>query len=305
MLIEDIQVALCSVHSSIYQFHARVKSQNYSLEGRESTQDALESQLTCLKIRLNQITNGPICADSLRLQYHGYEDFSVPGWQTLIESRVQTLFFDTSILQHFLNIQHFIDPSRLSQVKNELVIDLTQLSKETQGIIGKRRCNTAKWVASTPGRRALCAAVDVLSEFQNLDMNPCVDRHRLDPIAYIATATAALVVWIHSNFGVYACWSCSIAQGFTPTKENVVNLSGVSVGRLSREEWADKLPHSRTTIDGLEMCLCKLDKIIDKYKVFVPESWELANSIAPGIFVPVVSLSSKQQDVEQVPHEDL
>jgi hypothetical protein len=290
ILIEDVQLALCYVHTQILQLHSRF--QNHPCHVDDSAFPdivIIRPQLECLKERLDEITFGPLCADGLRLQYRGFEEDS-PGWQTIVETRVQTLWFDTTMLYQILSLQMYINTSRITHVVNEFALDVENLAPEQQRVIGTRRCDTSTWVLTPLGRRALCCAADILSTLQGLAVRPLIDQARLDPISYMAAASAALIVWTHISLGIYACTSCAPDMAFEVDLEHEVDLSPGQCPRscpnaqLPTEDWITKMISTRVVLDGIEMCPCNIVKLMDKYRVLIPGDWGLTEGIAPGVF---------------------
>lgn len=294
ILIEDVQLSLSLIHSRLCQLYMqdRAEDRHFSIPAFEFSK--IEAELNCVGIQLER--QSACRAPCLGTAYYGFEDHSQPGWEPIVDARVQTLHFDALIMHRLVSIHLYTDPVRLNLVAKEMSLDLTKFNLDQQKVIGKRRCNTAAWVPGIVSRRALCIAVDIFLEMKSLDTKPLIDAERLDPICYIAVCNAALIVWIHINFGIYACTTCAPGLGFLVTEDNEVNL-GPGDSKIAKEDWVTKSLIARVRIDGVEMCACNGVKILDKFRNLIPQHWELDDLLAPNVFKSgalVSMITSKQ-----------
>jgi len=306
VLVEDVQISLCYTHRQVITLQTRVQSGSYHIDSSAFPDImAIRSQLECLKERLDEITFGSVCAEGLRLHYRGFEEDS-PGWQSVVEARVQTLWFDTTMLYHTLSLHLYVNIPRVSQVVNDFALDMENLAPDQQQIVGTRRCNTSTWVLTSLGRGALCCAADTLSSLQGLVVRPLIDKSRLDPISYIAAATAALIVWTHIHMGLYACINCAPEMSFEVDLGHEVDLSPSPCPRaclntsIPKEDWIGKMILTRVFLDNVELCHCNIAKLLDKFRVFIPKNWDLADAIAPGVFsadlLAIAAVKMKDRD---------
>ncbi len=143
-------------------------------------------------------------------------------------------------------------------------------------------------------RRAVCEAVDILTAHENLarEISNGVGKQTLDPVAYIALSVGALVIWGYCTFGMHACGVCcpSFGSGIDVGLP-VVELMGSHEqeggrgdGNEGKKAWIELGGDYGVQIGGMQLCQCTVKFLIARFKKCLPDGWDVANSIASGVF---------------------
>jgi hypothetical protein len=298
ILIEDLQHYICAIQPSIWKLSGHGE---YSSDCEISIvlqKDTLRRRLEFLKEIFDRIANQ--ASDNLGFgddkclpyrYYFGYEDQSQPGWKTTITERVKDLLFDTLILYNLFSLYLYAEISTFSKLAKDQSLDpLREASQRHCELREQRQIHINKWVETPTARQALCHAVAILNAHQNLDPNllgtQAITRCILDPMAFAALAVGALVVWAFSTFNKLGCESCFL--GSRINNFHVVELANgtASSPQLDKEKetWIEMGAALPVQLHGIELCKCNADLLMNLFRIYLPSDWELANSIAPGLF---------------------
>ena len=223
--------------------------------------------------------------------YYGMEDQSQPGWQLIVFDRPKSLIFDTLMLYNLLSLHLHADIRTLTQnAKDKLEADPTFVPREKYlKAREQREESTRAWVDSTTVRRALCHATNILVSYSGLSR---LDENQADPIAYVALSVAALVVWTYCTNCREGCPACSsdahiLAYCNAPVVE-LTRWSGLKTTQSfekDREAWIE-MDCCRGAITGIVLCRCNIDLLVAKFRGCIRDEWNVADTIAPGIFKP-------------------
>ena len=294
MLAEDIQLGICSLQSRLW--HRSMKSHMPDF----STVIELNHIKKCLetwKQFLNRIESSE--ADALNFTrgqhwamrfYYGMEDHSKSGWQNIVYYRQKSLVYDGIVLYHLSNLHLYSNIRILSQLSKDL---MPHKQLEDGGDVYKqahqRRNTYAKeWAKSSSSRRALCYAAAILGFYNDLS-TPLIDG--IDPIIYVTISVAALVVWAYTSFAVHNCEACIFEMQLLASSGELLTVelarwSHINAGSALEKEKEDWIEAGRSTIflNGTVLCRCTLSSIVSMYQSRLPKDWDVANTIAPGIF---------------------
>ncbi|PVH72179.1 hypothetical protein DL98DRAFT_433738 [Cadophora sp. DSE1049] len=148
----------------------------------------------------------------------------------------------------------------------------------------KRMRDAAGWSESASARKCLFSAVSVMIH-QCLENAGTVHKRAIDPIAQVALATSALIIWVYCTFGGTKCQLCAPIMNDSPSPAvELTNWCGPLVGDMDKYGGVIVSKECPIDLEGIRLCRCNISILVAKYKVHIQEGWELAHTIAPGIF---------------------
>lgn len=275
LLAEDIQLAFCAATSHIWQFRERSrnsKTLNYSTQ--ESLQEHLEAWRRSLETLTIQVSPNVDQANTkthglVPLNYYmGTEGTSVEKWQCIAMERFNSIKFDTFMLYRVLSLYLLSDIRTLQLLAREFMspgevpLDINYLQE------------TSQWILRTSSMRALWHAVEVMKALRTASK---YSEGTLDPICHIAWAMARLIIWACAIYSSQPCdqcalhlesYSCGVFELMTATDADC-------------EGWIGS--RSRVSIDGIVLCRCNVDRLMDWIctSVTLKREWQVADTIAP------------------------
>jgi hypothetical protein len=224
--------------------------------------------------------------------YYGFEDQSQPGWQGEVVARVKSLFFDSLMLYHLFSLHLLAEIGTLTQLAKDQ--NTTTTYERHRRAREHRICATERWTGTPTARQALCHAVEILIEHQTIiheaRKTTGLEKDTLDPIGHNALSCAALAVWAYCTFGIHKCDICTAVSTSTPLAGvgPVVELSAFCGSNSQQEEvkdtWLEMRGGCRVQLQGIPLCQCNVKFLMNLFRVCIPEGWEVADSIAPGVF---------------------
>jgi hypothetical protein len=232
--------------------------------------------------------------------YYGFEDHSEPGWQSIVLARAKALLFDTLMQYHLFSLHLYADIRSLTQVAKDSIYtpeQLAELNEARKEAGRRRRCLTAGSCGGANMRRAVCEAVDVLAAHENLARRNSdgVVKETIDPVAYITLSVGALVIWGYCTFGMHACGVCcpSFGSGVVvglPIVELMDSPAqrGHGNGNEGKKAWIEMGGDYGVHVGGMQLCQCTVKFLTARFKKCLPDGWDVADSIAPGVFKKVV-----------------
>jgi len=209
--------------------------------------------------------------------YYGYEEPTEPGWENAALARAKDLLFDAKILYHLLHFQLNSDVRMFTQIAKDRSETLPFQVPEIRQQEREQRVRSATtWATTSLARRSLCHAAEVLVLHQQ---NKELDTRTLDPIAHVALATAALVVWAYCTFAGEGAPDPSVTLFAELTK-----WCGGCVKYKGREAWINMGAGIPIQVGGVKLCECNTLLLVRQFRAFIPKGWDLVDLIAPGIF---------------------
>lgn len=283
MLVEDILLYMCSNQSKVAGFWIKIRScsfnfgmKSYKAECPRPRLDALKHRLNLISCRLSISNTVDLGAnDPLPLKhYYGYEEPTEPGWQDAAVYRVKSLVIDAVMLYHLLHIQLNADIRMFTQIAKDRSETVPFPLPEKRQREREQRVDSAKtWAGTSLARRTLCHSTEILVLHQN---NTEWEIQTLDPIAYVALATAALVVWAY----------CIFSETLDPTVTVFAELTKwCGANEKERGAFIGMGAGMPVQIDGVRLYACNAVLLAEKFRSLLPEGWEVAESIGPGILV--------------------
>ncbi len=293
MLIEDIQLYICAIQPSIWKISDHGEHSSDCEISIVLQKDALRRRLEFLKERLDRIANQK--SDSTEFgqesclpyrHYFGYEDHSRLGWQETVMARVNDLLFDTLMIYNLFSLHLYAEIGILSKLAGDPPLE--SLQRHLQAL-EQRQTHIRQWVRTPTARQALCHAVSILQAHQNSNPNfretPPIDKYTVDPMAYAALSTGALVLWAYATFSNLGCDACFL--GSRLNAYHIVELTNWTAPSpqlvKEKETWIEMGAAFPVQFHGIELCKCNVELLTNLFKMYLPPDWELANVIAPGI----------------------
>ena len=289
LLVEDIQLGLCAIYGRVLDLSDRLR---HSLDINNAIQrDILRRHLEFWKdhlLKKSHFQSTPIGLPrdvhmSIRF-YYGLEPHSTDSdWQSIVFSRAKDLYFDARMLYHLLCLNLYADIRSIRQTARDLIPDsmATAYGEPYRQARQKRQANLREFTRTHNMRRALCHSSSILAAFNNL---PAPEKRLVDPISYVALSTAALIVWAGCVYGDHKCDLCSKsgASGGLPIV-NISNFGDMMKEETERDTWIEK-GGGLIALDGIPFCLCMRDILVKRFRDELPDGWDGAHTIAPGIF---------------------
>jgi hypothetical protein len=302
MLIEDVQVCMCALQSSIWRFFQPATTPKDCEFDVILQKDTLRRRLDALRSRLDQMAtqNKGDCEFGeepympLR-QYYGYEDHSLSNWKEIVSARVKSLHFDAMMLSYLLGLHLHADIGMLNILaKCQTLSMLQELSERHCRAREQRQISARCWANTSTARQALCGAVDILVHHQTITREQVsgLDKNTMEPIAHIAVSVAALVVWAYCTYGTFSCESCTpeLSPGTLFDGVHSIELTAWSSNHRDHQQqsikdlWIEIGGGTRVQLQGMQICTCNIPFLIAPFQACLPQGWDLANQIAPDIF---------------------
>jgi hypothetical protein len=296
MLIEDIQLGICAMHSKVWHLRERIREGPDQEISNAIERDALKRRLDAWKhlifrIPIQQTDHMDFSQEQhLAMRYYyGIEDHSDPGWQLLVFDRPKTLILDTLMLYHLLSMHLFTDIRTLTQIAKD------KHPPNPEGVSGemyfkakeRREESTRTWTKSAAVRRALTHATDILVSYNNVSG---LENSQIDPIAFVALSVGALIVWAYCMHNGNVCPDCISEGQILPFLDApVVELTKWSGPKTSqvferdKETWIE-MGGCPGALTGLLLCRCNTNLLMAKFCDCIRKGWNVAETIAPGIF---------------------
>ncbi|CZR56525.1 uncharacterized protein PAC_06414 [Phialocephala subalpina] len=299
MLIEDIHLCLCAMQSDIWRHYHNPAPRASCEFDNVLRRDTLRRQLDGLNSRLDQILAQNLSLSDLGFgqevylpyrYYYGYEDHTQPGRQETVTTRVKSILFDTVMLYFLLSLHLAVDIRKIAQITKDRRPDTIEELSEVHRVARVQRHTSMKdWAATPAARFALCQSVDVLVAYQNFKRGSGTSANvrTLDPICHAALSVGALVVWTFCKYYDYGCDVCTLEP--MPVAEMTAWTMSGSQFSKEKESWiemGERGTSFRPQLQGIQICQCNTEFLMNLFQVCLPNGWALADSIAPGIFKP-------------------
>jgi len=295
MLAEDIQLGICALQPRIW--HLLVRRTDTPDLSSAIEMDALRRNLESWKRLLIRIPTAQPDASSFSREqhlamryYYGTEDQSKDGWQSVVSYRQRSLVYDATMLYHVFSLHLYANIRILSQLAEDARPDNSKAPYEDVNSQAKTRRETyaREWAKAPNSRRALCHAAAALASYNSLS---ALVNKTIDPISHVALSAGALVVWAFCSFSSHVCEACvprsQIHSIYAQLPEveltRWAEIKAEPVLERERETWIE-VGGGLATLIGLKLCRCSLDILVSQYYSCLPEGWNVADTIAPGIW---------------------
>jgi hypothetical protein len=252
VFVEDIQMCMCVIQPTIRRLH---KEPVDSIAG--AILNGLKMQLDGMKYKLDQMASQQPSLVSFGEEqylpyryYYGYEDQNKDGWQRPAVVRVKTLIFDALSLYHVLGMHLYSDVFKIRQLAKDLESHDMALSETHRKAQDSRKDFVSNWANSYNSKAAIFHADQILNLHKSLALDPDFEKRGLDSITYGGLRTAMLIVWAFCMFGRNLCQACDTSGNRVPSTDYI-------------------------DIDGLQVCVCNTNNLVDKFRSFTPERWSL------------------------------
>jgi hypothetical protein len=288
MLEKDIQLGICALQGRLWHLLTQNKNVPDLINAIE-----LDPFRRCLESWKRLLIRIPTLhrEQPLAIQYYyGKEDHSEDGWQSIVSGRQKSLVYDAVMVYHVFSLHIYANMRILSQLAED---NRSNKSKEEYGVAcqeskTRREAFAREWARTPNSRRALCHAAAVFASYKSL---PVFIKSTLDPITHVALSIGALVIWAYGSFATHTCQACTPGL---QTRSVFPQIPEIELTRWSRIDSEPSLEREkgtwiemgggRVTLMGTKLCRCNLDLSISRYYSCLPEGWNVADTIAPGIW---------------------
>ncbi|KAF4625960.1 hypothetical protein G7Y89_g12199 [Cudoniella acicularis] len=295
LLMEDVQLCLCSFTWDIWRLSESSRNKNLTDDGTAHLQDPLQRRLDALQVRLEQMgsqySNYSLQKQNQDLDhplrfYYGYEDYLNPNDESIVLLRANSLIFDALIFKQLLDLHLHADVRTLQQLaKDQGQMGVPGLSLEHQRERQQSMESTANWTNMAAARRSLCNATEILMLHQHLGIATTTSKRTLDPISEVAIATAALIIWAYCKFGKHCCpVCCAFINEPLSIAAELTKWCKPFQGDKEKYIWIEVARDCPVEIEGTRFCRCNVDALVAKFQVYIKEDWKLVDTIAPGVF---------------------
>ncbi|KAH6874783.1 hypothetical protein B0T10DRAFT_532888 [Thelonectria olida] len=280
LLLEDVQLALCGLSPGIWN-HLQITRRSGKV-GLESLR-SLAWHLETWKAEMERISHQ--CSQSYGTEetaglpfvaYLGRFDEDPARERRAATSQIKSLVSDALMLYHIQGMQLYADVRTINAVA--LYLDTpVQNEPSIPPRIQNYQALLHEWAVTPESRRALLHAIGVLRMREvDLDGDDAGSRD-IDPVAYLALAISALVVWAWVTYAETRC-SCLPSMDHIDIGVDPPDLQ--STTRL--ESWI----HGGGTaaVQGISFCRCVVDGWMARFAATLPQGgriWELGDGIAP------------------------
>lgn len=295
LLVEDIHLGMCSLHSRIWALSQSVPDRNKDEDDIFHQREALKRELEAWNRRLTQAYNGesdrpePEQQMSTADYYQGYEDTSDGGWQDACIARKDALFSDAVALYRLLSLQLCAVAATLRLLARDHGAEPGegQLAPNRHQARKQRERLVREWTRTPDARRALAHAWDILNTYRKQRAQGV--HSFLDPITYTALCAGALVVWGCCRYGQHSCEVCKPRTSglFLNTYVHRVELKELSEGasqEQKRTDWINMGGGMPVALDGVQLCRCTTERLMALFYECLPQGWSVAQTFAPNIF---------------------
>lgn len=316
VLLEDIHAGLCAIQVDIWRHRNTIAINDDGMAG--NTKRVLQARLDSWKLILDMTViedwSTTTAKNSLQIinfiprkYYYGVEDHTQPNWIDLVTARVKSLYVDALLLHHVLSMNIHADMNGLRTLASSATRKANpQQSDLTHSDVQHR---ARQWTHSQDSKESLWHACSILDMYRDENsthsrrtrnpLRPTLSQLQhsqsgaLDPIAHIAVAQAALVIWAYAVYNSFGCQFCyaQYPQAY-PTDASVVDLMATGILEKGKEwrEWGER-GEKRVMVDGVPVCGCHLRELVMRFGDCLPRQgegegqgrwgWETAETIAP------------------------
>lgn len=287
LLFEDIHLALCGLLPAIWN-HAQIVRR--SAEAGRSTHnstsslawqlEAWKADVERLRHQCYQTYHGAGMGEFPFKAYIGDFDNEPPRAKAAAMVNVKCLASDSMMTYHLQALQLYADTKTINAVaKAQTSSILTDREPAVRPRLQKLHNQLHLWKKSPESRRALLHALAVLLDCEAALESNSPQTQSIDPIAYLAISTSALVVWAWLLFGEPAC-SCVPSLNHINIGVDPPDLQNISIARLETWIQAD----GTAAVSNIPLCTCMTGGWMARFNALLPlgrRRWGLCDEVAP------------------------
>ena len=256
LLIEDVQIGLCSMASALWRF--TLTRQSSEATGTES-KVLLAQQLDNWGYQLERIS-GLCKAQEARIKpvefplraYFGQETEICPP----VLTRVRWLIHETMMLQHAMSSYLYADTHALGRFVRRQTDTSTDLP--ISNARGEQDAGVLQWAHSLDSRKAVLISLTVLKSRERLSAQNDPRSRPVEPLADAALSNSAVVLWAWAAAMEGSCY-CRQMPNRTTDNTDIVGGSDLSNNRpilaadapllcvCMVEEWIKRFPATRSS----------------------------------------------------------
>lgn len=282
MLIEDIQLCICGMWSTIWTVSKSDFNASDGDIGVVLRKDELRRRLDALKYRLDQFeTADAYDTEMLERFYYGFGPETHPGWKNGIEHRIKTLILDAKMLYDLFSLHLLADIGSLSSLsKHRTLTAVEKLSERHRHLREHIKASIVLWARTPTARQAMCHVTSIIGGIKFND----VLNSTGDPIAHVALSAAALVIWGYCTYGPHRCDNCTELSASNHSKIDLTNW-GINGNHPDKEKemWVEEGHGMDAQIQGKQLCTCSVGSWMEVFKDLLPAGCQIADFIAPNL----------------------
>ncbi|KAM0382387.1 hypothetical protein ACHAPY_004379 [Fusarium culmorum] len=287
LLLEDVHLALCGLSPAIWN-HAQIVRR--SAEAGRSTHNSTASlgwQLESWKADVERIQHqcfqtfhGAGMGDFPFKAYIGDFDDKPSRAKAAAMVHIKCLASDCIMIYHLQGLQLYSDTRTINAVaKAHTSPILTDREPTVRPWLQKLHSQLSLWTKSPESRKALLHALAVLLDCEAALESNSPQTQSIDPTAYLAISTSALVVWAWTLFSEAVCMCVSslnhINIGVDPP-----DLQNTNTARLETWIQAD----GTAAVNNIPLCRCVVNGWTARFNALLPlgkRRWGLCDEVAP------------------------
>jgi hypothetical protein len=287
LLFEDIHLALCGLLPAVWN-HAQIVRR--STEAGRSTHNSTTSlawQLEAWKADVERLQHqcfqtfhGAGMGDFPFKAYIGDFDDSPPRAKAAAMINVKCLASDCMMIYHLQSLQLYSDTRTINAVAKAQVSPIvTDREPTMRPRLQKIHNQLSVWTKSPESRKALLHALAVLVDCEAALESNSPQTQSIDPTAYLAISTSALVVWAWLLFSEAAC-SCVPSLNHINIGVDPPDLQNISIARLETWVQAD----GTAAVNNIPLCRCVAEGWMARFNALLPlgkRRWALCDEVAP------------------------
>ncbi|ESU17143.1 hypothetical protein FGSG_10429 [Fusarium graminearum PH-1] len=287
LLLEDVHLALCGLSPAIWN-HAQIVRR--SAEAGRSTHNSTASlgwQLEAWKADVERIQHqcfqtfhGAGMGDFPFKAYIGDFDDKPPRAKAAAMVHVKCLASDCIMIYHLQSLQLYSDTRMINSVaKAHTSPILTDREPTVRPWLQKLHSQLSLWTKSPESRKAVLHALAVLLDCEAALESNSPQTQSIDPTAYLAISTSALVVWAWTLFSEGVCM-CVPSLNHINIGVDPPDLQNTNTARLETWIQAD----GTAAVNNIPLCRCVINGWTARFNALLPlgkRRWGLCDEVAP------------------------
>ncbi|KAK5996887.1 hypothetical protein PT974_02234 [Cladobotryum mycophilum] len=282
-LVEDVQIRMLGTTNYIWILTQMRRNPNQAMGGAGDPKELISGRLRRCKLQLDNLAGlwkepelHQQHIDYLLRAYLGPEDPSREGWKEMVQTRFMSFIFSTTVLYHLLSLHVYADIHTFMQ---DLPTGSPNESENLASPSHMKWMEAQEWALSTDGRIAVMHAIFAYRVY-GAASSPTGLSEVVDPIAYMALAAGAAVLW---TWIMNSTPSCTCAPLLNELDLGFVSLE---VGQSPEvEHWIRN--GGNIALHGVHICRCNVDVWLSPFAAILSHgarTWETGEGFAQKLW---------------------
>lgn len=290
ILLEDIQIRMMGVTNYVWILSKMRGNPNPALCISADQKELISARLKRCKLQLDSMTSIWTEPDQhkqhiefLLRAYAAREEPFHEGWEQPVRSRFFAMVLSTTMLYHLLNMHIYADVH--GYVQNLLAASSPGTAPSSISPIAPISSDELReWATSMDGRIAVSHAIFAYRAYGSATSSPAdYKAEAIDPIAHMAMAAAAAILWTWIQNRSAAACTCMEMQ---PTGELDFGFVPLGAGKSPEvERW---IRHGGNIwLHGVHMCKCSVDVWLSPFAAILShgaKKWEAGDVFAQTLW---------------------